>query len=93
VVRPDGDVGLQDAGRGFVVPPCPDCGGVLKPNVVFFGDGVPTAARAEAAMAAATGCDAMLVVGSSLMARRLSFLHACPSGLSCLFVEALPHRF
>lgn len=34
VRRPDGDVELVDAGRGFVVPPCPDCGGgVLKPEV------------------------------------------------------------
>lgn len=41
VRRPDGDVELQEAGSGFVVPPCPRCGGILKPDVVFFGDGVP----------------------------------------------------
>ena len=41
VRRPDGDVELRDAGEGFVVPPCPSCGGVLKPDVVFFGDAVP----------------------------------------------------
>jgi len=41
VVRPDGDVELQDAGKGFRIPPCDSCGGVLKPNVVFFGDGIP----------------------------------------------------
>jgi hypothetical protein len=41
VRRPDGDVELQDVGSGFVVPPCPRCGGILKPDVVFFGDGVP----------------------------------------------------
>ena len=41
IVRPDGDVELQDAGRGFLVPPCDRCGGILKPNVVFFGDGIP----------------------------------------------------
>ena len=29
------------AGKGFIVPPCPNCGGLLKPDVVFFGDGVP----------------------------------------------------
>ena len=29
------------AGKGFIVPPCPNCGGILKPDVVFFGDGVP----------------------------------------------------
>lgn len=31
------------AGEGFIVPPCPKCGGILKPDVVFFGDGVPAA--------------------------------------------------
>lgn len=41
VRRPDGDVELQDAGRGFVVPPCPRCGGILKPDVTFFGDAIP----------------------------------------------------
>ena len=45
--RPDGDVELTDEfQKTFRVPPCPRCGGVLKPNVVFFGDGVP-AWRAE----------------------------------------------
>ena len=41
IVRPDGDVELQDAGKGFLIPPCESCGGILKPNVVFFGDGIP----------------------------------------------------
>ena len=41
IVRPDGDVELQDAGKGFLIPPCDSCGGILKPNVVFFGDGIP----------------------------------------------------
>ena len=37
VQRPDGDAEVADAGRGFLVPPCSHCGGVLKPAVVFFG--------------------------------------------------------
>ena len=41
VRRPDGDVELRDAGHGFHVPACSACGGDLKPDVVFFGDGVP----------------------------------------------------
>ena len=40
-MRPDGDVELRDAGKGFLIPPCDSCGGILKPNVVFFGDGIP----------------------------------------------------
>ena len=42
------------------------CGGLLKPDVVFFGENVP-AERVQRAMAAIEPCDAMLVVGSSLM--------------------------
>jgi NAD-dependent SIR2 family protein deacetylase len=49
-----------------VVPDCPECGGVLKPRVVFFGESVPRA-RVEDAFAALDQVDALLVVGSSLM--------------------------
>ena len=49
-VRPDGDVALEDT-AGFVVPDCESCGGVLKPDVVFFGENVPPA-RVERCYAA-----------------------------------------
>lgn len=67
-VRPDGDVELDDT-SGFVVPDCQACGGVLKPDVVFFGENVPPARvqrsyDAVEALAARNG--ALLVVGSSL---------------------------
>lgn len=65
VRRPDGDVELEDAGVGFNVPPCRACGGILKPDVVFFGDSVPKCIAQQAQHAAST-CRAMLVVGSSL---------------------------
>ncbi|WP_405230477.1 NAD-dependent protein deacetylase [Lentisalinibacter sediminis] len=65
--RPDGDVDLADADyTGFVVPPCPRCGGVVKPHVVFFGEAVPPGRVADA-RAALGRADALLVVGSSLM--------------------------
>ncbi len=38
--RPDGDVDLDET-DGFEVPGCESCGGVLKPDVVFFGENVP----------------------------------------------------
>lgn len=41
VRRPDGDVELKGAGENFYFPPCAECGGILKPNVVFFGDTIP----------------------------------------------------
>lgn len=64
---PDGDAQLEpEADSHFQVPDCPVCGGLLQPDVVFFGDGVPTTRSAQAE-AAAQACDAMLVVGSSLM--------------------------
>jgi len=65
--RPDGDVDIADADyAGFVVPPCPRCGGVVKPHVVFFGEAVPRGRVADA-RAALGRADALLVVGSSLM--------------------------
>lgn len=68
VTRPDGDVELDDT-SGFVVPGCPDCGGVLKPDVVFFGENVP-APRVERCYAAvdvlAENGGVLLVAGSSL---------------------------
>ena len=47
-INPDGDVFLpEDQVRDFTVVPCSECGGVLKPDVVFFGENVPrTACRA-----------------------------------------------
>lgn len=64
---PDGDADVDnlDFSR-FRPPPCPRCGGLLKPDVVFFGENVPRD-RVESACAALQAADAMLVVGSSLM--------------------------
>jgi NAD-dependent SIR2 family protein deacetylase len=64
---PDGDADLGDPDVSRFRPPsCPRCGGLLKPDVVFFGENVPRD-RVERAMAALQCADAMLVVGSSLM--------------------------
>jgi len=64
---PDGDADLENvAFDAFDLPACETCGGLLKPDVVFFGEGVP-GERVRHAMAALHAADAMLVVGSSLM--------------------------
>lgn len=64
---PDGDAAVEpDALEDFRVPQCAACGGVLQPDVVFFGDNVP-AERTAHAMAEMEAADALLVVGSSLM--------------------------
>jgi NAD-dependent SIR2 family protein deacetylase len=64
---PDGDADLEALDLdGFQVPACAHCGGMLKPDVVFFGAGVPRA-RLDLACADLDASDAMLVAGSSLM--------------------------
>ncbi|NGO91410.1 MAG: NAD-dependent deacetylase, partial [Halomonas sp.] len=64
---PDGDADLENVDfSAFVVPPCTLCGGLLKPDVVFFGENVPRN-RVDAAFAALHAADGLLVVGSSLM--------------------------
>jgi NAD-dependent SIR2 family protein deacetylase len=66
-MAPDGDAELDGVEfASFVVPSCDACGGLLKPDVVFFGERVPPQ-RVQAAFAALERSDAMLVVGSSLM--------------------------
>jgi len=66
VSAPDGDALLDaDDELGFTVPDCPDCGGLLKPAVVFFGENVPRA-RVAHAYARLDGAGALLVIGSSL---------------------------
>jgi NAD-dependent SIR2 family protein deacetylase len=64
---PDGDADLESADfSSFLAPSCRRCGGVLKPDVVFFGETVPRN-RVDAAARYLDKADAMLVVGSSLM--------------------------
>jgi NAD-dependent SIR2 family protein deacetylase len=64
---PDGDADLEGVDfAAFAVPACTQCGGVLKPDVVFFGENVPRE-RVAAAFAHLQQADAMLVLGSSLM--------------------------
>jgi NAD-dependent SIR2 family protein deacetylase len=63
-LQPDGDVEITDIER-FRVPDCSVCGGVLKPDVVFFGEFVP-AEKFREAVSIVAEADALLVVGSSL---------------------------
>lgn len=67
VDAPDGDADLDGHDfTSFDIPPCPLCGGLMKPDVVFFGEAVPRE-RVDAAARAWQMADAVLVVGSSLM--------------------------
>lgn len=65
-MNPDGDVELPaSAMADFIVPACAACGGVMKPDVVFFGENVPRARVDEARQVFEEG-DLLLVTGSSL---------------------------
>jgi NAD-dependent SIR2 family protein deacetylase len=64
---PDGDADIDASViESFVPPRCDQCGGLLKPDVVFFGENVPRDRYADACDALACA-DALLVAGSSLM--------------------------
>lgn len=64
-LNPDGDVEVDDI-DSFEVPTCTVCGGVLKPDVVFFGEFVPVERFAEA-RAMVAGAEALVIAGSSLV--------------------------
>lgn len=63
-IAPDADAVLERTGD-FVVVDCPRCGGVLKPDIVYFGESVPRERVADA-YALLADSDALLVAGTSL---------------------------
>lgn len=65
-MAPDGDVQLEEgAHESFVLPSCEKCGGILKTDVVFFGDNV-SREDVEACYEKVETCTGVLVLGSSL---------------------------
>jgi NAD-dependent SIR2 family protein deacetylase len=92
VVNPDGDAVLPDEaveGPGsFRVVDCLTCGGVLKPDVVFFGENVPRP-RVQACYALVERADSLLVLGSSLtvMSGLRYVRHAGKLGLPVVIVN------
>jgi NAD-dependent SIR2 family protein deacetylase len=63
-IAPDADAVLERTGD-FVVVDCPRCGGILKPDIVYFGESVPKDRIAQA-YALLADADALLVAGTSL---------------------------
>ena len=91
-LRPDGDA-VVDNWQGFLVPPCEVCGGVLKPDVVFFGE----SARREVVSAAyelIDSAEVLVVLGSSLTVMSgLRFVrHAARAGRPIAIVNRGPTR-
>ncbi|GAA3565707.1 NAD-dependent protein deacetylase [Amycolatopsis ultiminotia] len=88
-INPDGDVELaEDVVRTFAVVGCTGCGGILKPDVVFFGENVPQP-RVQRCYRLVDEAAALLVLGSSLTVMSgLRFVrHAAQSGKPVLIVN------
>jgi NAD-dependent SIR2 family protein deacetylase len=89
-VNPDGDVELPDEDLlAFRTVGCAACGGVLKPDVVFFGETVP-ADRVATCFSLVDRAGALLVLGSSLtvMSGYRFVLHAAKLGVPVAIVNA-----
>ena len=86
-VNPDGDVALEETG-GFAVVDCEQCGGVLKPDVVFFGENVPKP-RVASCYDLVAGAAALVVLGSSLtvMSGYRYVRHAASLGIPVVIVN------
>ncbi|MGC0272054.1 Sir2 family NAD-dependent protein deacetylase [Pseudactinotalea sp. Z1739] len=63
-IAPDADAVIE-ATEGFRILPCPVCGGILKPDIVYFGENVPKDRVARAYAMVEEG-EALVVLGSSL---------------------------
>jgi NAD-dependent SIR2 family protein deacetylase len=94
-VNPDGDVELAQADEtGFRTVDCTVCaGGLLKPDVVFFGESVP-AGRVAACYALVERSRALVVLGSSLtvMSGRRFVVRAAKLGIPVAIVNQGPTR-
>lgn len=94
-VNPDGDAELADTVLdGFTMIDCPRCGdGVLKPDVVFFGESVPRP-RVARCFDLVAGARSLIVLGSSLTVMSgLRFVHAATrAGLPVAVVTTGPSR-
>ncbi|MFD5413908.1 NAD-dependent protein deacetylase [Streptomyces nojiriensis] len=93
-LNPDGDADLTDEQVGdFTVMSCSECGGILKPDVVFFGENVPPH-RVERCRELVDAATSLLVLGSSLTVMSgLRFVRqAAQAGKPVLIVNRDPTR-
>jgi NAD-dependent SIR2 family protein deacetylase len=88
-INPDGDAELPAEAVGtFQLVDCTTCGGILKPDVVFFGENVPRP-RVERCYRLIDDANAVLVLGSSLtvMSGFRFVRHAAKSGTPVLIIN------
>jgi NAD-dependent SIR2 family protein deacetylase len=91
-VNPDGDVALEST-DGFAIVDCLACGGVLKPDVVFFGESVPRP-RVDSCFSQVSDASSLVVLGSSLTVfSGLRYVrHAVKLGIPVVIVNQGPTR-
>ena len=74
---------------GDVPPPCPHCGGYLRPDVVWFGEGLPPGALSEANKAA-QGADVFFSIGTSALVQPAASLPIQAHNAGATLVEINP---
>lgn len=91
-VAPDADAVVGDT-TSFRVVDCPRCGGMLKPDIVYFGESVPKE-RVVQAYSMVDAADALLVAGSSLTVYSgYRFVrHAAAAGMPIAIINRGPTR-
>lgn len=91
-IAPDADAVIQETAH-FRMVDCERCGGILKPDIVYFGESVPKQ-RVEAAFTMVSDCDLLLVLGSSLTVMSgLRFVrHAAKNDIPVAIVNRGPTR-
>ena len=93
-ISPDGAAVLTDEqAASFRMVDCQDCGGALKPDVVFFGENVPRS-RVDECYALTGRARALLVLGSSLtvMSGYRFVRHAARLGVPIVIINEGPTR-
>ena len=81
--------GAEETNRGLDLPPlprCGQCGGLLRPGVVWFGESLDEAIL-QKALQAAQGCQVMLVIGTSAVVQPAASLSSVAKGAGAFVIE------
>jgi len=79
---------VLELARASLVPECPECGGILKPDVVFFGESLPENALKQSVEESSL-CDLFIVIGSTLAVYPAALLpeHALSKGAKLMIIN------
>lgn len=73
------------------IPPHCECGGILRPNAVFFGEMIPQEALWRSRQVA-TDCDVMLVIGTSAMVQPAALMPVVAKETGAIVIEINPEK-